>query len=279
MFNATEILDANHDLYLTVTDVNELFDPSGNVIPLVGITPALRLPDGHEIHELSGNMVSGLTHGIAPGDVLCLDSCTDHELNVRVLQLADNLRTRRVTTTHCPICGEPLVPSEVGVGRCINLACAAQVDVKLRALFTALGLNLTVPGHPVLDALLTRGVITNVLDVFKLPPVVPTFDDRICTEANVNLLQAYIHSVRGNVDVHHLLDALQVPGWTPDTTMQIERFFHSQQWCLKDIPHLFDPAVQSTPELSNIDWRGWREMTSRKLNCYVITELGMILYR
>lgn len=71
--------------------------------------------------------------------------------------------------TACPVCGGAVVrePGEVAV-RCVNPACPAQLCRRLEHFASRNALNIKALGEKVADALVAKGLVKDVLDLFSL---------------------------------------------------------------------------------------------------------------
>lgn len=255
--------------------LNYAIDHLGHVIPVIYICPGIRLPNGGELNHLNVTDIVDLPHGLAVGDQLDLTvNLDDHSLTLKLLTLCPTPR-RDCRITTCPVCGEPLEPTDgIGIGTCVNRACSAQATVNVKTMLMALGLNLCQPAHPILDLLLTRGAIHSILDIFNVP--LAHLESPQISALDLQLFQAYVHSVRGHVALHQLLSGLRVPGWDMHTVTQIDAYWREHQWGLPDIIRLFNPALQQ--EIGDLPWEGWRQLIAHPVNQYVITMLSRILY-
>lgn len=131
-----------------------------------------------------------------------------------------------VMPTRCPACGEPVVRREgEAVTRCENLACPAQVLERIVHFASRGAMDIEHLGHATASALIERGLVRDVGDLFALGPrelaTTPGFAERSVE----NLLSA-IDAAKGR-GIDRLLVALGIRHVGPSAARRLADAFGS----------------------------------------------------
>lgn len=246
----------------------------GTIVPYINILPPISLPDGNIIRKFPIISTAEGVKDIAQRDRLTI-TVPEDKTQSAVISITEHsdLPRKPLHPTTCPVCGEPLFPSAVGMGRCLNRCCMGQMAPAILLFLSSIGVAVQYPFKKILDNLLARGSIRSLVDIFKLEDADLIFDDVTPLEARA--FQQYVHSVRGSVTVNQLLNGLRVPQMTRADTDEVYRQFAAKKYTLKQLPEFFDTGRQME---INIKWDGWNELVSLELNREVIAELCQILY-
>ncbi|MDR3189708.1 MAG: NAD-dependent DNA ligase LigA [Lactobacillaceae bacterium] len=144
--------------------------------------------------------------------------------------------------THCPACGEELVHVDGEVAlRCINPFCPAQIQETLTHFASRNAMNIDGLGPKIISQLLTKGLISNVADLYRLDFATLTALDKF-GETSANNLLASIENSKQN-SVERLLFGLGIRNVGAKAAKTIAKQFTT----LTQIAHTPADAIETLP--------------------------------
>lgn len=114
--------------------------------------------------------------------------------------------------THCPVCGSGLqqLPGEVALRCTHGLACPAQLQASLRHFVSRKAMDIDGLGGKIIEQLIEEGLVTSVVDLYKLTHARLACLDRLGDQSATNLLTAIASS--RSTTFSRFLYALGIPG-------------------------------------------------------------------
>ena len=252
-------------LYVQASGLTYHFTSRGEIIPYLGIYPDIELSEHRHISKFpllhcSENMT------VADGDKIgiYLPESEGESCHLVLESMSENPRVA-ITPDYCPICGAPLMKSDIGIGRCVNKACRAQIYKNTYALLRVL--NITDPVvHRIINMLIALGMMDTPASMFDLSLENLTSLSIEVTDAQVFLQQ--VHSVRGHVSVYDFLRSFDLN--IPDEKLRlVNQYFVEHHLTLKNIDLLADNTLLNDPV--------WSEILAVNGNRYYLAKLATIL--
>ena len=257
-----------------VDDIRYGFVADGAIHTFIDLYPAITLPDGVRISRLASECIANAdTLSLGRGDVVrfVLDESTT--CNVEIERTADS-KKQRLLPDVCPCCGSKLMT--IGKNKCcINRGCPGQQTVNILTFTAGLGMSFGLETHPVLDILLTRGVLLDPTFLFGLATSeLQLLPGITATEAQI--FQQYIHSVRGKVTLVDLLRSLHIPNWDDNQYITINQYAVANGYNLRDVAKLLDAGEQK--KIADVDWKSFNAFVGIANNKRILLELADILF-
>ena len=251
------------------------YDISGNIIPLLEITPQIQIKDDLVISKFPLLLVAPHTT-VAIGDTISIITplTVNDDCCLRVVEHSDINPRLSIVPDVCPVCGAPVFPSTIGVGKCINRTCRAQLSQNTQILLSALGISVQSSLRKILTALLAKGMLNTPASLFTVD--VANLDVAHISPLECQICQQYLYSVRGNVTLSQMLNGLRITGWTPQDTLTMDVYFSEHKQYLPEISYMLD--VNTLRNIfPNINFDGWQEFLSIDDNVNFLIELALIL--
>lgn len=256
-----------------ITGVIYRFTATGDILLDVAVSPAVHVPA--PTNTISSLSVRLTPWSLADGDQLLVSYDTNTQQVTSQVLITPSEARAPYDITRCPVCGEPLLPSAFGIGRCVNLTCRAMASQNVPRMLRAIGAGDA--DNPILAAMISRGEIGSVLDVFHMNTMA-TVEDAISTK-DLLALRAIVHAVRGKTSLQQVLVGLQVPGWTMNDIELICAAWSRMGLNLSHIHALFDVQWIMTNMPQQVNWSGWFELVQYPINQYVLRELCHLLFQ
>ena len=256
-----ELQQIEDETFASMVKINQVsfkFELDGSIIPILSICPGITTSDGKCLNRLS--LINTITHPIsfAQGDIINVSLTRANETGVVDLLQTSPYPRINISSQYCPICHTPLIPSDIGIGKCINRDCPAQLTISTILFLSALGVALHYPIKKVLDSILSRGIITRISQIFSL-----TANEIInpsLTIIEVQTFLFYLHSIRDKIRVSNLLNGIRIPGINNSFITSLEAAMlnlHLQPSDLvKFIKH---PDLQQKSGIPDELWQDWNE--------------------
>ncbi|MFD0896425.1 NAD-dependent DNA ligase LigA [Loigolactobacillus binensis] len=162
--------------------------------------------------QLAGTTVARATlHNgdlIAQKDIRLNDTVLIHKAGDIIPEVSTVLTAKRAADsqpyavpTHCPSCASPLVHLEDEVAlRCINPKCPAQIKEQLTHFASRNAMNIAGLGPQIVEQLFTRGLVTDVADLYQLTLAQLLTLDKFKEKSANNLLQAIERSKANSLE-------------------------------------------------------------------------------
>lgn len=264
MCNESTALSA--DTNLSIQDFYYRFTPIGEVIPCVTISPLLKIKEHGYLRDIPLLHPRG-SASIARGDIVSVETAPSHETLIHMVS-RNNITRHSLSQRTCPVCGQPLLPSEIGIGRCINYTCKAYLLSNTLHLLKVIGVCCDNVVEDLIQHLINIGGISNPVDVFMLNfEVLATTTDREI----LRQLQSDIQFARGRVRLADVLYALNIPQFTREDALDIESYVNTNITS-NSIGELITLACQ-------VEIPIWQEFISLKTNYNSLVELLDALVR
>lgn len=264
----------------TIQKLAYQFTITGDIIPWVKIYPHIASVDGRVITAiplLPSVMTEDINYpeGLYIGDKVKL--CIEQDGQSGYWSIAIEPGTGEIgeyidlTIRNCPICGEPLHPSQYGFGACFNRCCRGQRASTLLLFASSLGLTFIDAHRYIFDALVVRGALSSPSDLFRVT------EDDACfqgiSKIDIQSFLRYIHSIRGRVSIGQLLRSLNIPNITDVEINTIDAHFQVRGLPMSTFIFMIqNPDIEPIMPLKTI-----REFVIHPQNMQLLTELCIIL--
>ena len=189
----------------TLDTLGYIFHRDGTITPCVRPDEPIEFPDQTIVSRLplDPHRIAGV-YDVAKHDRVTLTLSPKGNS----LTIDERLDEVPETVPHntCPICGAQLLPSQYGIGRCVNIECAAQMSQTILTFLSVIGTVFDDVSTWIVERILNRGVLSSPLDLYNL-----SIPDLIFTEVPIFYIQVFLstlHSKRGNVNIATLLKSL-----------------------------------------------------------------------
>lgn len=253
-------------LHVKASELTYRFTSHGEIIPYLEIFPRIQIASDKCISRFP-LLHSGENTTVASGDEVgvYLPEREDESCHL-VLEAMSNQPRIKINPGICPICGAPLFESNIGIGRCVNKACRAQIYQHSCDLLRSLQIHEPLV-YRVVRLLTAQGVLDSPASMF-------IHDLETLTAAHIGVEAAQIflrniHQIRGSVDISALLESLHLDDITNERISKISQYFADEKLTLKDIDKLF-----ALPEINTTNWQNFISIPS---NVRYLFEISQIL--
>lgn len=259
-----------------INKISYQFNLHGDIVPIVTFSTPFVNAEGEELTKIGLRTIPDeILSDIAVGDTVILEEKDDKE-PVFIFKPKIGGKRSVIDITECPICGTPLIPTNLGMGRCLNRLCKGQISQTMILFVASLGLSFTNTSKKIFEHLLVRGAFNSPSDLFKITPDDLVFNG--ITYLDIQEFLQYVHSIRSDVTISQLIRALRIPTITNAEIDILQAFFHTNNLPLDAIVEMLDKdvkSIQHQDEVVSLD--GLKVFISIPENNTLLRELCYIL--
>lgn len=259
-----------------ITNITYRYDKDGNITPSIKFSPRYE-PENTDVYietlSLIANFVDTVNiEDIRVGNIITIDVVHNGtpKFQIESVSLGDG---RPIVLDRCPVCGIPLLESDIGMGQCLNRTCMAQINFNTIMFLSSLGISLNQTVTNILHVLFANGVIRSPISVFQVGmPDLLYYDIKVNAAAE---FIAYVNSVRGHISLAQVLKGLRIPGWDPTIIDDLVGYLQEPENLL-NLTFMCDfNFIQK--ELPEVNWTPWIKFLGVGDNRFLIQQIETLL--